>query len=129
MLSSGMVDISDFRTLRQFETEVPGPDGANRFITIVGLMRLPLAGNRGEQKFTSLVGPVLKPHEVLGVSFLPSIAAVDLNIANLGDCSVNSCSAEYDADSGQVEIEIHVNAEGSVEKMSIVFSLTILAAA
>jgi hypothetical protein len=108
---------------------VPGPDGANRFITIVGLIRIPLPRGLGDETYTGAVGPVLEPHEVLGVSFLPSIASVDLNAAKSGECSVKSFTGEYDADSGQVEIELQVSASGAADRVSIVFSLTILAAA
>ena len=109
--------------------EVPGPDGTNRFITIVGLMRIPLRDTNGTEMYRCVLGPVLEPHEVLGVSCLPSIAALNLNIAELAECSMTSFNAEFDADSGQVEVSIELFTAGAVDSISVVFSLTILAAA
>jgi hypothetical protein len=123
------IEITTVETIRQFETTVPGPDGANRFITIVGSIRLPLGGINGTETYHCRVGPVLELHEVLGVSFLPSIAALDLSMAALGACSMSSHSAEWDADSGQVEISVELSATGAVNSITLVFSLTILAAA
>ena len=67
------MDITDVDVLRQFEAEVPGPNGANRFIIMVGLMRIPLRDQHGHETYRCLVGPELQPHDVLGVSYLPSI--------------------------------------------------------
>ena len=82
-----------------------------------------------EKTYTCLVGPILEPHQVLGISYLPSIAALDLDTADLAECSMKSNSAEFDADSGQVEISVELLAAGAVDSITLVFSLTILAAA
>src|SRR5260370_36406587 len=102
------MDITDVEVLRQLETNVPGPDGVNRFITIVGLMRVPLRDTNGGLSCRCLVGPVLEPHEVLGVSCLPSIAALNLDLTKRAECSMEGFSAEYDADSGRVEASIEL---------------------
>jgi len=122
------MDIADVDVVRQFETPVRGPDGANRFITVVATARIPLR-NEGTETYTCRVGPVFEPHEVLGVSCLPSIAALALNLAELAECSMHSFNAEYDADSGQVEVSFELSAVGAVDSVGIVFSVTILAAA
>jgi hypothetical protein len=128
MVRAGTMDITDVDVVRQFETPVRGPDGANRFITIVASARIPLR-DKGTETYTCRVGPVFEPHEVLGVSSLPSIAALDLNPAELAECSMQSFNAEYDVDSGQVEVSIELRAAGAVDSISVVFSVTILAAA
>lgn len=63
-------------------------------------------GDKGTETYRFLVGPVFEPHEVLGASYFPSIAALKLDTAELAGCSVESFSAEFDADSGQVETSI-----------------------
>jgi hypothetical protein len=123
------VEITSFETIRQVETPVRGPDGANRFITVIGSMRVPIRGHNATETYTCLVGPVLEPHKVLGVSFLPSIAALDLHTSNTASVSMQSKSAEMDADSGQVEIGVELLSSGAVDNITLVFSLTILAAA
>ena len=121
--------MTDVEVLQQIETPVRGPDGANRFITIVGSARIPLRDTRGPGIYTCLVGPVFEAHEVLGVSCLPSIAALDLSLAELAECSMHSFNAEYDVDSGQAEVSIELFAAGAIDRISVVFSVTILAAA
>jgi hypothetical protein len=122
------MDITDVEVLRKFETPVRGPDGANRFITIVRSVRISLRDTNGAM-YRWLVGPVLEPYEVLGVSCLPSIAALDLNVGELAECSMQSFNAEHDVDSGQVEVSIELFVAGGVDSISVVFSVTILAAA
>ena len=75
------------------------------------------------------MGPILEAREVLGVSWLPSIAALDLHSADMAACSMGSNTAEFDVDSGQVEISIELSATGAVDNITLVFSVTILAAA
>jgi hypothetical protein len=122
------MDITDVKVLRQFETSVPGPDGINRFITIVGVLRIPLRGAQGAQTYRYLIGPAFQPHEVLGVSYLPSVAALNLDLAEMAGCTMNSFDAEFDVDSGRVEATIELLVLGAVESISVVFSLTILTA-
>jgi hypothetical protein len=93
--TSSRIDITDVEVLQQFETPVRGPDGANRFITIVGVLRIPLRNAQGVQTFRCLVGPVCEPHEVLGISDLPSVAALNLDLAEMAECSMNSVDAEF----------------------------------
>ena len=122
------MDTPNVDVLRQFETLVPGPEGANRFITVVGVMRISLRNVTGAQTFRCLLGPVFQSHEVLGISYLPSVAALNLDAAEMAGCSMNSFEAEFDVDSGQVEATIELLVTGAVESVSVVFSLTILAA-
>jgi hypothetical protein len=122
------MEITDVEVLRQFKTSVPAPEGANHFITIVGVLRIPLRNAQGAQTFRCLLGPIFQPHEVLGISYLPSIAALNLDIAQMAGCSMTSFDAEFDVDSGQVEVTIELLLGGAVESISVVFSLTILTA-
>jgi hypothetical protein len=122
------IEIKAVETIRQMETTVPGPNGANRFVTIIGSMRIRPRPGEGTETYTCLLGPVLTAHECLCVSFLPSIAALNLATADLAECSVRSYDAQWDADSGQVRISIEVFAAGAIGSATIVFSLTILVA-
>jgi hypothetical protein len=111
------------------QTAVRGPDGANRFITIVGTLKIPNQGVEGAETYRCLVGPVLEPHQVLGVTYLPSIAAIDGDLLGASQCSVESNDAEYDADTGRIEISIVMRLSGALSAVTLVFALTILAAA
>ena len=92
-------------------------------------MRIPLRGAKGTETYRCLVGPMFEPHEVLGASYLPSIAALKLDTAEMAGCSLESFSAEFDADSGQVETSIALFTSEAVDSISVVFSVTILVAA
>ena len=122
------MDIRDVELLSQYGTSVPGPDGTNRFIAVVGLMRITWPAS-GAEVYRCRVGPRFEPHEVLGVSMLPSIASLQLDGAHPAECSIATFDAEYDVDSGQVEVALDVLAKGNVRSVAIVFSVTILAAA
>ncbi|HZM93445.1 MAG TPA: hypothetical protein VFB92_08495 [Vicinamibacterales bacterium] len=123
-------EIADIDIIRQTQTAVRGPDGENRFITIVGSLKITSGGDSSAPEiYHCLIGPTLEPHQVLGVSFLPSIAALDADLLGGAECSMDSYDAEYDADSGRVEISLEMRLSGTMSVVTIVFSLTILAAA
>jgi len=122
------IEITDIDIIRQTQTAVRGPDGENRFITIVGSLKIKQRRNPAvPETYRCLVGPALEPHQVLGVSILPSMAAVEAELLEGAECSLESHEAEYDADSGRVEINLDMRLSEAVT-VTIVFSLTILAA-
>jgi|SRR5581483_4414577 len=123
------MDITDVQELRQLEVLVPGPDGANRFVTIAGLARISIGPEAGSGSYTFRVGPVFEAYQVLGVSCLPSIAALELDIAALAECALTGHTAEFDVDSGRIEVALEIVAGGAVKTISVVFSVTILVAA
>ena len=122
-----MGEISNINVVRHYETDVRGPDGANRFVTVVGSIDCFPSGRQDPETFTCLVGPRLEPHEFLGASCLPSIAGLDLLRDELAECSLTSHNAEFDVDSGQVEVSVELRT-GGVRCITIVFSVTILVA-
>lgn len=123
--------VTNIRILRQFETPVPVFPGVSRFITIVGLMPgVTVPGGEGHaETYTCLVGPVLREDEVMGATCLPSIARLESSILGTTQCVIESCEADWDEESEQVELRVQVSAAGAAAKIQILFSVTILAAA
>jgi hypothetical protein len=122
-----MAEISNVNVIRHHETDVRGPDGANRFITVVGSIDCVPAHRHGAEQFTCLIGPCLEPHQYLGATCLASLAGLDLLRDELAECSLNSHNAEFDVDSGRVELSVEL-LTGGVRCATIVFSVTILIA-
>ena len=121
--------LSNVEIVRQFETAVRVPQGVSRFITIVGSMPDISIGGGEEfaETYTCLLGPVLREHEFLGASCLPSIAFLVTTI-EVSQCSIESWEADWDEDSGRVELRVQIAAAGAAAKASILFSVTILTA-
>jgi len=70
---------------------------------------------------------VLREHEFLGASCLPSIAFLVTTI-EVSQCSIEASETEWDEDSGRVEFRVQVAAAGAAAKASILFNVRILTA-
>jgi hypothetical protein len=121
--------LSNIDVVREFETRVPAFPRVSRFITIVGFMsEAPVAGGEAyAETYTCLVGPVLQEYEFLGASCLPSIARLETSTLDVAQCVIESSEAEWDEESGRVELRVQVAAAGAACKLQILFSVTILA--
>jgi hypothetical protein len=122
--------VSDLEIVRQIETVVPGPNGSNRFITVVAAIPLLLHGaGPHRETYTCLIGPVLKEYEVLGASCLSSIAGLDPGVGDVVECAIESENATWDEESERIEMAIEISASAGVTNLRLVFAATILAAA
>jgi hypothetical protein len=121
--------LSNIEILRQFETPVRAFPSVSRFITIVGFMpEVPVAGGEAQaETYTCLVGPVLQEYEFMGASCLPSIARLETSTLDAAQCAIESSDAEWNEESGRVELRVQVSAAGAACKLQILFSVTILA--
>src|SRR5262245_2796856 len=129
---------------QQIEAAVAGPDGANRLFTITGQLSVGLgAFSQGaaqvqqKETFTVLIGPVLTRQQ-----FFRAIATASLSVTSFGlqsappssfSWSIAGIDADWDDESGQVELRVEVAATVSGQNNSatisgLSFQVTILAA-
>jgi hypothetical protein len=116
---------------------VAGPDGANRLFAVTGIASISMFVNPNQQEtqtWTLLVGPALtRPqfHSAVGSGAITGLTvnlqAVPFNYS----IRVNSTEADWDEESGQVEMRFEVslslgNGTGFVNVSAIAFSATIL---
>ncbi len=132
------IKITNIVNLQQIEAAVSGPDGANRLFIITGIIPTNLSTNTTiKETFTFLIGPTLTRRQ-----FVRAIATASLNRILLfsgaagpsiinSNWSVESVDADWDDESGQVEVRVEVLASsggtGSTGVTSIGFHATILA--
>lgn len=121
--------LSHIEVVRQFETPVGAFPSVSRFITIVGFMpEVHVAGGEPHaETYTCLVGPALQEYEFMGASCLPSIARLETSTLDVAQCAIDSSDAEWDEESGRVELRVQVSAAGGACKLQILFSVTVLA--
>jgi hypothetical protein len=132
------------RNVQQIEAVVAGPDDANRLFIIDGQLDTSLfvqsTGNdingvRNKELFTVLVGPVFKRKQFLQANATASVTRMVISTtAGAGNASwrISSVDADWDDESGQVELRIEAEAECSGEESvgiaGFAFHVTILAA-
>ena len=133
------IKITNIVNLQQIEAAVSGPDGANRLFIITGIIPTNLSTNTTiKETFTFLIGPTLTRRQ-----FVRAIATASLNRIFLfysggggstqinSNWSVESVDADWDDESGQVEVRVEVlvitGGTGSTGVTSIGFHATILA--
>ena len=132
------IKITNIVNLQQIEAAVSGPDGANRLFIITGIIPTNLSTSTTiKETFTFLIGPTLTRRQ-----FVRAIATASLNRILLfysgggptqinSNWSVESVDADWDDESGQVEVRVEVFASsggtGSTGVTSIGFQATILA--
>ncbi len=133
------IRLTNVENLQQIQAVVSGPDNANRLFVITGIAPVSVgAFNNQTQKetFTFLIGPILTRRQ-----FVNAIATASLNRVNLFTSSaptsinnswfVNFADADWDDESGQVEVRVEVSvASGPNTSASVTgvgFQATILA--
>ena len=132
------------QNLQQIEAVVAGPDDANRLFIIDGQIDTAFSakstGNdlkpvSKKELFTVLVGPVFKKRQFLQANAIASVAKVELAPGEMGGTAawrILSVDADWDDESGQVELRIETWAEcfgqESVSIHGFAFHVTILAA-
>jgi hypothetical protein len=99
-------------------------------LAIVGAPATPeIAAENDETKresYTCLVGPKLSDREFLGASCLTSITNVDVKGFDTVQCTVEYEAVEWDDESGQVELCVHVSATGGRAVVTITNGVMIL---
>ena len=135
------------QNLQQIEAAVAGPGGANRLFTIAGQFTVGagvflLAGggnqNQSTGMFTVLIGPKFTRQQffrAIGSAWLAKTSANVETAPPFGFAwAISSVDADWDDESGQVELRIEVfmqvrgGAFNLVEIGSLAFQVTILAA-
>jgi hypothetical protein len=132
------------QNLQQIEAVVAGPDDANRLFIIDGQIDTAFSvrstGVYGDvvskkELFTVLVGPVFKRRQFLQANATASVAKVELAPGEMGGTAawrILSVDADWDDESGQVELRIEALAEcfgqESVSIQGFAIHVTILAA-
>jgi hypothetical protein len=131
------------QNLQQVEAAVSGPDGANRLFTVTGQTTNLFvnafsqgAQTNNSQTFTALVGPTFTRQQFIRAICTSSVAQTSQHIQVVpGDFSwgIVSSDADWDDESGQVELRVEVNVSAggnnnSATLNSFSFDVTILAA-
>jgi hypothetical protein len=133
------VKLTNIENLQQIEAVVSGPDNADRLFIVTGVAPANLtAFNNQTQKetFTFLIGPILTRRQ-----FVKAIATASLNrvflFASSAPTSINNSwlvnfvDADWDDESGQVEVRVEVSVTTGPNTSAFVtgvgFQATILA--
>ena len=133
---------NQIQNLQQIEAVVTSSEGALRLFTVTGQATIFFSafsqGNQANnnQTFTALVGPTLTRQQFVRAICTASLAQTSQRIQVVpGDfsCGIVASDADWDDESGQVELRVEVNASvngnnNSVTLNSFSFDVTILAA-
>jgi len=127
--------------LQQIEAVVAGPDGANRLFAVTGQLDVGLnaftPSGTQTQTFSVLIGPVLTRQQFFRAICTASLAKTSFRVQNAPfdyNLGVTSSDADWDDESGQVElkIEVSVTVNGGGNNFAgingLAFQVTILAA-
>jgi hypothetical protein len=127
--------------LQQIEAVVAGPDGANRLFAVTGQLDVFLSASSSNpqqtQTFTVLLGPVLTRQQFFRAICTASLAKTTLQVQAPpfnSNWEVTSSDADWDDESGQVElrIEVKVSLSGGNNNFAgingLTFQVTLLAA-
>jgi hypothetical protein len=120
------------------EATVSGPDGANRLIACTGTAGIFSSVSSQQQKtetFTFLVGPVLARRQFHAAAGSGAVTGINVAVQALPinyTCELRSVEADWDDESGQVEMRFEVSLSmfqgtGSIQATSLTYSATILA--
>lgn len=126
--------------LQQLEAYVSGPDTANRLLTISGQFTQQVTVNglanssvENSDSFSVLVGPVLTHNQffkAIATGSLAQISYYSSAVPSNSFWSIDSIDADWDDESGQVELRIDVSIEafgpGSTSVVGLNFQVTIL---
>jgi|SRR4029434_6859155 hypothetical protein len=129
---------------QQIEAAVAGPDGANRLFTVTGQFDIGLnlfSQGVGQvhqnETFTVLIGPVLTRQQFFRAIGTASLAKTAMFLQSLAPngfgWSINGTDADWDDESGQVELRVEVSLVASGQNNralidGLAFQVTILAA-
>jgi hypothetical protein len=135
------IKIAQVQNLQQIDILVAGPDDANHLFVIDGQLDVNLAiGSQGtnfataKETFSVLIGPKLANRQF--VRAIATASIVKTQIANIAQgasaaWSIVDVDADWDDESGQVELRIETQVSCSASSASIngfAFHVTILAA-
>jgi hypothetical protein len=122
----------DLINTQQMEVAVRGPDGATHLILCTGIACLVSGIN---ETYTFVVGPQLSRRQFVGVIVSGALSGIqaydqnsseDHNEVELG-ADLVSIDAGYDDESGQVKVSAEVSSTIVMTKLSISYSVSILA--
>jgi hypothetical protein len=129
---------------QQIEAAVAGPDGANRLFTVTGQLNVGLnvfsqgAGQvQQKETFTVLIGPALTRQQFFSAIGTASLANTSVTLQSAPPYSVSwsiaGIDADWDDESGQVELRVEVSVTASGQNnfagiSGLAFQVTILAA-
>lgn len=131
---------------QQLETIVAGPDGANRLFIVTGQLNTGVgASSQGpyserQETFTVLVGPVFTRQQFYKAVATAAITNTSCNINtanpdanNNFSAQLNSADADWDDESGQVQLSIELKAGTSgnsnyIQITSVSFQVSVLGA-
>ena len=122
----------DLINTQQMEVAVRGPDGATHLILCTGIASL---ASGIHESYTFFVGPQLSRRQFVGAiasGALSKIQAYDKNstaICNKIELGADlvAIDANYDEESGQVKVRAEVRSSSIMTKLSISYSVSILA--
>jgi hypothetical protein len=122
----------DLINTQQMEVAVRGPDGATHLILCTGIVCL---DSSLHETYTFFVGPKLSRRQfvaVIAAGALSKIEASNKNFTKIGDevelrAGLISIDANYDDESGQVKARAEVSSSVTMTKLSISYSMSILA--
>jgi hypothetical protein len=122
----------DLINSQQMEVAVRGPDGATHLILCSGIACL---ASGIHETYSFLVGPQLSRRQFVGViasGAFSGIQAYDKNSlehqSGIGwGADLLSIDANYDDESGQVKVRAEVSSSNTMTKLSISYSVSILA--
>jgi len=134
---------NQIQNLQQIEATIAGPEGANRLFTVTGQFDIGFnvssqAAGRTQQNetFTVLIGPVLTRQQFFRAIGTASLAKTEIFLQSLAPngfgWSINGIDADWDDESGQVELRVEVSAAVSGQNntgriLGLAFHVTILA--
>jgi hypothetical protein len=129
------IKITNILNLQRIEAVVSGPDGANRLFVITGIIPTNLFTSATiKETFTFLIGPTLTRRQFVRAITMASLNSIQFSGGAPTDSkwSVESVDADWDDESGQVEVRVEVLAisQGGLSSagvISIGFQATILA--
>ena len=118
---------------QQVTAVVAGPDDANRLLSLDGQFPAGIGASGGTVKetFSVLLGPVLTRRQFVQAAASASLTGFSMSGAKVVGWSVDSVDADWDDESGQVELRVEisvsagVNANATVTKVG--YHVTVLA--
>jgi hypothetical protein len=122
----------DLTNTQQLEVAIRGPDGATHLILCTGMACL---DSSLQETYTFIVGPKLSRRQFVGViatGALSKIQASNKNLKEINDevelgADLIAISADHDEESGQVKVRAEVSSSTGLTKLSISYSVSILA--